>query len=125
MAERSHEEVGFTAEDRKILYQVEVRMERLEGDIKDVRGEVRDGMSRIAKLEADRVGRKDVEDLLQVIEEKQDDNAALAKQNAQFEIRITQLEKVTPDVEMLKKYLWIGVGALAVLEGLWAYVFKK
>ena len=118
-------EVGFTAEDRKILYQVEVRMQRLEGDVRDVRSEVREGMSRIARLEADRVGRKDVEDLLQVIEEKQDDNAALAKQNAQFEIRIAELEKVKPDVEMLKKYLWVAFGALAVLEGLWSFVFKK
>ena len=124
MAERSHEEVGFTAEDRKILYQVEVRMERLEGDIKDVRSEVRDGLGRIARLESDRVGRKDIEDLLQVIDEKQDDNAALAKQNAQFEIRIAELEKVKPDVEMLKKYLWLGLGGLAVLQVVAKVFFK-
>lgn len=117
-------EVGFTAEDRKILYQVEVRMHRLEGDVKDVRLEVREGMSRIAKLEADRVGRKDVEDLLQVIEEKQDDSARLAKQTAQLEVRITELEKVKPDVEMLKKYLWLGLGGLAVLEVVARFIFK-
>jgi uncharacterized membrane protein len=125
MAERSSVEVGFTAEDRKILYQVEVRMQRLEGDVKDVRVEVRDGLGRIAKLEADRVVRKDIEDLLQVIEEKSEENTNLLKQTSQFEVRIGELERARPELETVKKMVWIGIGGLAVLEFALGFLFKK
>ena len=121
MAERA--EVGFTAEDRKILYQVEVRMQRLEKDVGDVRVEMRDGLTRIAKLEADRVGRKDVEDLLGVIEEKTEENAKLAQEQAAMAVRIEAIEKRMIDLDWLKKYAWLLIGlGLAVqfaLSRLW------
>ena len=124
MAERSNE-VGFTAEDRKILYQVEVRMQRLEKDVEGVRGDVRDGLGRIAKLESDRVSRKDVEDLLQVIEDKTEESARLATAHAEFVVRVEALERRLPEIETLKKYLYMGLGALAVLEFLFSFLFKK
>ena len=124
MAERS-DEVGFTAEDRKILYQVEVRISRMEADVREVRSEVRDGLSRIARLESDRVVRKDVEDLLQVIEDKQDENLKLAREIAMFDVRLSEVERIRPDVETVKKYLWMGLGAIAVLQVVLSILLKK
>ena len=124
MAERS-DEVGFTAEDRKILYQVEVRMSRLEGDVRDVRSEVRDGLNRIAKLESDRVVRKDLEDLLEVIEDKQNENTRIAQEIAKFDVRLGDVERIRPDVETVKKYLWMGLGAIAVLQVVLSILLKK
>ena len=123
MAERS-DEVGFTAEDRKILYQVEVRISRMEADVREVRSEVRDGLSRIARLESDRVVRKDVEDLLQVIEDKQDENLKLAREIAMFDVRLSEVERIRPDVETVKKYLWMGLGAIAVLQVVLSVLLK-
>ena len=123
MAERS-DEVGFTAEDRKILYQVEVRISRMEADVREVRSEVRDGLNRIAKLESDRVVRKDLEDLLEVIEDKQNENARIAQEIAKFDVRLGDVERIRPDVETVKKYLWMGLGAIAVLQVVLSVLLK-
>lgn len=124
MAERSNNGVGFTDEDRKILITVQVKMERLETD-------VRDGLLRIARLEADRVTRKDVEDLLAVIEQKDKENANIMEQvvagklsAAATEVRLAEVEKLGPALDSIKKYVWMGLGALAVLEFVFAKLLK-
>lgn len=118
MPERSNAGAGFTDEDRKVLITVQVKMERLETD-------VREGLGRISKLEADRVTRKDVEDLLTVIEEKNEEHAHLAKMAAAAEIRIAELEKLIPQVEKLKGYAWLAAGALGFAELVLNWIFKK
>lgn len=114
MAERSTNEVGFTAEDRKVLITVQVKMERLETD-------VRDGLSRISRLEADRVGRKDVDDLLAVIEGKDQESESVARK---VEVLEKQVSELRPQVDWLRKYAWLLMGAGFVLNFLIGKIFK-
>lgn len=118
MPERSNVEVtGFTHEDRKVLITVQVKMERLETD-------VRDGLSRITRLEADRVGRKDIEDLLGVIDEKSQENTTLIRRAAQLETRVDNLERQQPEFASIRRLVYIGLGVLAAVEVLLGF-FKK
>lgn len=114
MAERSNVGVGFTDEDRKVLITVQVKMERLETD-------VRDGLQRIAKLESDRVTKKDVEDLLGVVQSREEENEAVARKVATLE---EQMKEMRPQVDWLRKYAWLLMGAGFVLNFVLGKIWK-
>lgn len=118
MAERSNSGVGFTDEDRTVLITLKVKMERLESDVRDGLAESR---ARLAKLEADRVTKKDVEELLEVMEGKEQENESVAQKVSTLQ---EQMKELRPQVDWLRKYAWILMGAGFVLNFLLGKIWK-
>lgn len=104
------QETGFNAQDRELLITLKIELAHMRDDL-------RDGLARTARLEADRVTQHDVEGMLTDIDELR---AARIRDSA----RITELEKLAPVVEGLKRQVWMAAGAVGALSFVARLIFK-
>lgn len=123
--------LGFTASDREILITLKVKLERMQEDS-------RDNMVRLARLEADRVTHADLDVILKEIHQRTESHglgcSAHSKQLAQHEAELKTIRAILGtndhdglrgDVRMVLRYVWIGIGGLAVLQAALSLTHSK
>ena len=117
MATATHDDMGFNSQDRELLITLKV-------ELSHIREDLRDGLARTARLEADRVTQHDFEGVMTDIDELRLARSADASLIAQQAGRIVELEKLGPVVEGLKRQVWMASGAMGVIFFVARLIFK-